>query len=402
MLVQAHVIPFSSRSFAKPPKQVQIVCECIVVLKGMKEVSWKTAKGMMADTNFLSTLQNMDVDGIAPAQVKVVANSMDKMDTDYAGMKNISKAGGGLFKFVNAVLGYCTVARTIKPKREKASYSVFGGFCLTLLLLLFFQVARLERNYQLSKRELEKIQRELVSVEAELAQLSKQYEAAMAEKRALQEEADLMEKRLVAASKLISGLGSEKTRWKDDLEDLKKQRVRLLGDCLISAAFLSYLGAFSWEFRHEMLVNNWQVDVYEKKIPFSQPFKLESMLTNDVEISKWTSESLPPDELSIQNGILTNQATRYPLCIDPQQQAFNWIKKKEEKNNLKISTFNTPDFLKQLELAIKFGYPFMFKDVDEYIDPVIDPVLDKNTKGSGNRKTIMLGDKEVDFDPSFK
>ena len=186
------------------------------------------------------------------------------------------------------------------------------------------------------------------------------------------------------------------------MEELKQMRIRLLGDCLVSAAFLSYLGAFSWEFRHDLLVKSWQADILEKKIPFSQPFKLESMLTNDVEISKWTSESLPPDELSIQNGILTSQATRYPLCIDPQQQAFNWIKKKEEKNNLKISTFNNPDFLKQLELAIKFGYPFMFKDVDEYIDPVIDSVLDKNTKGSGNKQTIMLGDKEVDFDPSFK
>lgn len=176
----------------------------------------------------------------------------------------------------------------------------------------------------------------------------------------------------------------------------------MLGDCLLSAAFLSYVGAFSWDFRHSMIVEDWQKDITEKKIPMSQPFKLESMLTNDVEISKWTSESLPPDDLSIQNGILTTRATRYPLCIDPQQQAFNWIKKREEKSNLKISTFNNPDFIKQLELAIKFGYPFMFKDVDEYIDPVIDSVLDRNVKGSGNRQTIMLGDKEVDFDPSFK
>ncbi len=83
-------------------------------------------------------------------------------------------------------------------------------------------------------------------------------------------------------------------------------------------------------------------------------------------------------------------------------QAVNWIRKREEKNNLKISTFNNPDFIKQLELAIKFGYPFMFKDVDEYIDPVIDTVLDRNVKGSGQRQTIMLGDKEVDYDPSFK
>ncbi len=57
------------RSFAKPPPQVQTVCECIVVMRGLKEVSWKTAKGMMADTNFLNSLQNMDVDGITTGQV---------------------------------------------------------------------------------------------------------------------------------------------------------------------------------------------------------------------------------------------------------------------------------------------------------------------------------------------
>lgn len=51
---------------------------------------------------------------------------------------------------------------------------------------------------------------------------------------------------------------------------------------------------------------------------------------------RWRFEGLPPDELSVQNGILTTRASRFPLCIDPQQQALNWIKKKEEKNNLKV------------------------------------------------------------------
>lgn len=64
----------------------------------------------------------------------------------------------------------------------------------------------------MSKRELEKIQKELTSIEEELGQLSVQYEEAMTEKKALQEEADLMERRLTAASKLISGLSSEKAR----------------------------------------------------------------------------------------------------------------------------------------------------------------------------------------------
>ena len=46
-----------------------------------------------------------------------------------------------------------------------------------------------------------------------------------------------------------------------------------------------------------------------------------------------------------------------------------------------MCTFNDADFLKQLEMAIKYGFPFLFQDVDEYIDPVIDNVLEKNIKG---------------------
>ena len=57
----------------------------------------------------------------------------------------------------------------------------------------------------------------------------------------------------------------------------------------------------------------------------------------DGDVDRWTSEGLPPDELSIQNGILTTRASRFPLCIDPQQQAIQWIKKKEATNNLKVS-----------------------------------------------------------------
>lgn len=71
-------------------------------------------------------------------------------------------------------------------------------------------------------------------------------------------------------------------------------------------------------------------------------------------------------------------------------------------DRFQISSFNDPDFLKQLEMAIKYGFPFLFQDVDEYIDPVIDNVLEKNIEGQAGRYFVRLGDKEVDYDPNFK
>ena len=75
-------------------------------------------------------------------------------------------------------------------------------------------------------------------------------------------------------------------RWTKDLEELRQRRIRLLGDCLISSAFLSYVGAFTWDFRNQMVYKDWQGDVLERAIPLSQPFRLENMLTDEVEISK--------------------------------------------------------------------------------------------------------------------
>ncbi|XP_037633762.1 dynein heavy chain 10, axonemal [Sebastes umbrosus] len=370
------------RSFAKPPKQVQVVCECILVMRGYKEISWQSAKGMMSEANFLRTLMEMDCDSINNTQVRTVKGFLKSLQTTFEEMQAISRAGSGMLKFVEAIMGYCEVSREIKPKREK--------------------VARLEKNFFQSKRELERIQSELNDLQTELQALGAKYQAAIEEKQLLQEEAELMERRLIAADKLISGLSSENERWTQDLEELKQRHVRLLGDCLISAAFLSYVGAFSWDFRNEMVYQVWVKDVQERGIPLSQPFKVEGLLTDEVEISRWGSEGLPPDELSVQNGILTSRGSRFPMCIDPQQQALNWIKKKEENNNLKISSFNDPDFLKQLEMAIKYGFPFLFQDVDEYIDPVIDNVLEKNVKGAEGRQVVTLGDMEVDYDPNFK
>lgn len=60
-------------------------------------------------------------------------------------------------------------------------------------------------------------------------------------------------------------------------------------------------------------------------------------------------------------------------------QANKWIKNREGVNlEGKMKSFNDGDFLKQLELSIQYGLPFLFENLDEYLDPVIDNVLERN------------------------
>jgi dynein heavy chain, axonemal len=58
--------------------------------------------------------------------------------------------------------------------------------------------------------------------------------------------------------------------------------------------------------------------------------------------------------------------------------------------------------LQHLELAIQFGNPFLFENIDEELDPMLDPVLEKNVVVEGGQKLIKLGDKLVDWDDNFR
>lgn len=93
---------------------------------------------------------------------------------------------------------------------------------------------------------------------------------------------------------------------------------------------------------------------------------------------------------------------RFPLCIDPQQQAVTWIKNTYADSQLSVKTLAQSDFMKHLELAIQFGNPFLFENVDEELDPMLDPVLEKNIVNENGGKVIQLGDKKITWDENFK
>jgi dynein heavy chain, axonemal len=61
-------------------------------------------------------------------------------------------------------------------------------------------------------------------------------------------------------------------------------------------------------------------DLVARNIPLTQPCDIAALLTTDATVQSWTARGLPADAHSVQNGILTTRASRFPLCIDPQQQ----------------------------------------------------------------------------------
>lgn len=137
------------------------------------------------------------------------------------------------------------------------------------------------------------------------------------------------------ADALIKGLGGEKIRWTETSISLQSKYENVTGDILLSSGVIAYLGAFTKAYRDDA-ITQWSLLLKSKSIQCSSDFNLRDTLGNAVVIRSWIISRLPNDSFSIENAIMAMKSNRYPLMIDPENQANKWIKKMEEKNSLQV------------------------------------------------------------------
>jgi dynein heavy chain len=370
---------------------IESVGVCLVHLQPYpKEVksftnAWKGGgQKLLGKMGILQTLTNYDLDSLNDKKIRNVKKEINRHGGDMTveRVTGMSYPAGGLFAWVWNLVAYYAVAKEVKPLQDK--------------------VKHMEKEQMESEKQLDIINAKLAALMAELAELDENFNKLNGELTVLSEQAADMEKKLNAASKLITGLGGERKRWAKQVVDMKASRGLLVGDCLLAASFLSYLGAFTFDYRTRLLDSAWVTDLSERKVPHTDNFSVRSLLASDATVQGWIGEGLPADDNSVQNAILATKSSRFPLCIDPQEQALRWIINREKAHGLRISTFSSGDFMKYVELSVNMGFPFLFQNVSEAIDPVIDPILEKNTFIVSQQKMIRLGDADVTWDDNFR
>lgn len=82
-----------------------------------------------------------------------------------------------------------------------------------------------------------------------LQALNDEFAAETKNKKDLEDEINLCAQKLDRAEKLIGGLGGEKSRWSQTADDLQDLLGNVIGDVLLSAGAIAYLGPYTVDFR---------------------------------------------------------------------------------------------------------------------------------------------------------
>lgn len=283
--------------------------------------------------------------------------------------------------WVNAMNKYAEVFRDIEPKiRKRNNAEQELKQVMAVLKQKQSQLAEVEGKIQMLKDDLDKKQKEMQEI---------------------QERFDLNSTRLNRAGLLKSALADEEKRWRETVQELNEELKAVTGDVLVASAGIAYLGAFSIDYRKQMY-SMWIDKCQELKVPISATFDLFKCLGEAFQLREWNMNGLPRDEMSIENGIIITQASRWSLIIDPQEQANQWIRSMEKDNKLIVTKMSDPNLMRVLEMAIRQGTPVLLEEIEETIDPSLNPVLAKSLYVQGGRVLMKFCDTEIDYNPNFK
>ena len=126
---------------------------------------------------------------------------------------------------------------------------------------------------KLAQNSLAQKQASLKKIQDHLTTLTQKYKESVDQRESLKEHKKLTELRLKRANVLIGALADEKVRWAESVNDLDFKLQGLVGDTLIAAASIAYVGPFTAKYRKD-LVKQWVEMCKTSEIPITKNYNL--------------------------------------------------------------------------------------------------------------------------------
>ncbi|XP_046384032.1 dynein axonemal heavy chain 12-like [Ischnura elegans] len=383
------------KSMKNPPEAVKLVMAAVCVMLDIKpdrlnedssgkKVTdyWGPSKKILSDMSFLQKLKDYDKHNIPPEiMVKIRKDYIKHPIFKPKKVKKASRAAEGLCKWVLAMSNFDEVEKIAAPKREK------------------FETA--DREYQETKRALEEKRAKIHALESKISELKSSLEATDEHKKNLEAACRLSMERLKRAERLLGGLSGEEGYWLEVLQTLDSQLESILGDVLMSSAFIAYLSPCDQSIRTGCIAY-WKRLFKEKNIPLSKDYLFHNIMEDEVNIQEWLNMGLPKDLHSVENAVITRNSRRFCLIIDPQFLATFWIKNWEGKNSLNVLKVQDPNALSTIATSITQGAPVLLENFCGTVDPAFLPLIKREYVENGGRLFIVLESKTLCIHKNFR
>ncbi|KOB77825.1 Dynein heavy chain [Operophtera brumata] len=224
------------RSMGNPPALVKVALESICLILGENATDWKAIRAVIMRENFINSIvSNFSTEDITDdVREKMKTRYLSNPDYNFEKVNRASMACGPMVKWAIAQIEYADMLKRVEPLRN--------------------------------------------------------------ELQALEDQAQTNVTAGSEVSELISQLEKSIASYKEDSETFRSQMSTIVGDVLLSAAFIAYGGYFDQHYRQN-LFSTWTAHLAAANIRYRADIARTEYLSNPDERLRWQANALPTDEL---------------------------------------------------------------------------------------------------------
>jgi dynein heavy chain, axonemal len=203
----------------------------------------------------------------------------------------------------------------------------------------------------------------------------------------------------------MASLGSERENWLTAVRTLSEEQAALLGDMVLASCVVTYLGPFEASYRQRLVTGSWRELIAQtSSIPASPHFDLRDAIGDVERIQRWQLCGIPNDSVSTENMILleVTEAERWPLLIDPQEQALAFMREYLEHDYILIKA-SSEHISRTMEYALGRGAAVIYENVGELEGPAaLLSLLGREVYHIAGGRYIKFDDNQVEYHDDFR
>ena len=242
--------------------------------------------------DLLTKMFDYDKDNIPQAVIKKIETYINNPDFLPEKIQKVSSACTAMCQWTRAMHKYHIISVEVEPKR--------------------IALASAQAELKIVEDKLAGLLATLQQCTDKIAELEANFDAQTAKKAELSAKAEDCRVKLDRADRLLGGLGGEKVRWMAAVQRLDESLKNVIGDVMVAAGGIAYIGAFTAKYRED-LEKDWTKKLRSYGITFTDGAGIINTLSDPVKIRAWNIAGLPTDSLSTENAIILSKSRRWSL-----------------------------------------------------------------------------------------
>lgn len=162
----------------------------------------------------------------------MISKYLNNPEYNFDKVNRASMACGPLVKWATAQVNYAEMLKRVEPLRN--------------------ELKSLEKQAEANKKRGEETTALIAQLEKSIAAYKEEYALLISQAQAIKMDLENVQGKVDRSIALLKSLTIEKERWEASSETFRAQMATIVGDTLLSSAFLAYAGYFDQQYRQSL------------------------------------------------------------------------------------------------------------------------------------------------------